>query len=245
MLISFIGYILPWGQISFWAATVITKFVRAVPFVGNKILQWLWGGFGVEEPTLKIFFTLHFLVPLIVIILIIVHFAALHFRGSTNPIVASSSLFKIKFSPQYLSKDLLNLGFIFIFCVYLKDVWFSRERENFIKANYFVTPRHIKPEWYFLFTYAILRSIPHKLGGVILIIVAILIFIRLSLIYNKYRSKAPILIFRVFGRFFILSWIGGQEPSDHILILGLIFTSTYFLRFILYLIRIFIINLLI
>jgi ubiquinol-cytochrome c reductase cytochrome b subunit len=230
ILTAFLGYVLPWGQISFWAATVITKFLRAIPVFGGIILIWVWRRFRVGNSTLKFFFSLHFLLPMILFLLILFHFIALHFKGSRSKLRFSNHHIKLKFFPFFLFKDFLNFAvIIFVFLIF--SLWITSEGENFIIANPSVTPAHIKPEWYFLFAYAILRSIPHKLSGVILIALSILIFYTLTFFYIKYNVKS-IIFLMFFGLCFcILSWVGYNEAVDLFVYLGLVFTFFYFFRF--------------
>jgi len=176
---AFIGYVLIWGQISFWAATVITNLLSAIPYLGQTLVQWIWGGFAVDNATLTRFFTFHFLLPFVIAGLSIVHLLFLHQTGSNNPIGTNSNTDKIPFHPYFSIKDLV--GFIVIFTLLiilvLTNPFLLGDVENFIPANPLVTPVHIQPEWYFLFAYAILRSIPNKLGGAAALVVSILILI--------------------------------------------------------------------
>lgn len=227
MITAFLGYVLPWGQISFWAATVITKFLRAIPMFGTQILIWVWRRFRVSNPTLKFFFSLHFLLPFILLLFIIFHFIRLHFKGSRSKTTTAFFLTKIKFTPFFLYKDFLNFVALFLFFLIFR-IWLTREGENFIQANFLVTPAHIKPEWYFLFAYAILRSIPHKLRGVIIIILAIVIFIFLVFIFKKHNSKNPVLFTVFFFRFVFLSWVGFNEAVDLFVFFGISFSIIYF-----------------
>jgi len=174
--VSFIGYVLPWGQISFWGATVITRLLSSVPYVGRMVVYWVWGGYSVDEPTLSRLFRLHFILPLFILMLIIVHLLNLHMKGSRNPLGLSlSDTRKIKFFPFFTYKDGIIFRHIFVIVggvIFFFPYVFS-EADNFFPANSIVTPAHIQPEWYFLFAYAILRSVPNKLGGVILMFLAI------------------------------------------------------------------------
>lgn len=180
---AFLGYVLPWGQISFWGATVITNLFRAVPYVGSSLVTWLWGGFAVDNPTLTRFFTFHFLIPFAVSALTIIHIFFLHQFGSNNPLGVSCSPDKVPFHWYYTIKDTLG------FCILIRSLLFIvffypqqlGEADNFIPANPIVTPPHIVPEWYFLFAYAILRSVPSKLGGVRALVGSILILIILTI----------------------------------------------------------------
>jgi ubiquinol-cytochrome c reductase cytochrome b subunit len=235
ILTAFIGYVLPWGQISFWAATVITKFLSAIPIWGNIILIWVWRSFSVGDSTLKFFFSLHYLFPIILFLIIIFHFIALHFKGSRSKISTRPNIGKTKFSPFFLFKDFLN--FIFIFFIFIVvNLWLTREGENFIIANPRVTPAHIKPEWYFLFAYAILRSIPHKFRGVLIIALSIIFLYFFSFLISKYTKKNFQLTLWFIVIFIALSWIGYNEAVDIFVIIGLILTFLYFLILIFYII---------
>jgi len=176
---AFIGYVLPWGQMSFWAATVITNLISAIPIWGNIIVTWLWGGFSVRAPTLIRFFSFHFILPFAIAAMAITHIIFLHSTGSSNPINIQIDKDKINFHPFFTRKDLMGtiITFIIFSIIVLITPYVSTDPENFIPANPIVTPIHIQPEWYFLFAYAILRSIPNKLGGVIALILRILILI--------------------------------------------------------------------
>jgi len=180
---AFLGYVLPWGQIRFWGATVITNLFRAVPYVGSSLVSWLWGGFAVDNPTLTRFFTFHFILPFIVTGLIIIHIFFLHLIGSNNPLGVSSHPDKVPFHWYFSIKD--TFGFCILLWALLFIVFFHPqvlgEADNFIPANPIVTPPHIVPEWYFLFAYAILRSVPSKLGGVSALVVSILILMILTI----------------------------------------------------------------
>jgi len=187
---AFLGYVLPWGQISFWGTTVITNLLSALPLIGTDVVIWLWGGFAVGQPTLTRFFALHFLMPFIVAALAIVHLVFLHAHGSSNPLGLNSNQEKIPFQPYFTFKDLGGFitAFSFLICLALFSPWILGDPENFLTANPLVTPVHIQPEWYFLFAYAILRSIPSKLGGVIALALSIIILLALSLWpSSKYR----------------------------------------------------------
>jgi len=190
IIIAFIGYVLPWGQISFWGATVITNLLTALPYVGKITTNWIWGGFSVSGATLTRFFRLHFLIPFILLIIIFFHLIFLHETGSSNPLGSNSYNDIISFHPFFTWKDIYGfmfLIFLFIF-INLYAPYFLIDPDNFIKANPMITPPHIQPEWYFLFAYAILRSIPNKLGGVIALFIRILIFLILKFIFKKSSS---------------------------------------------------------
>ncbi len=220
ILTAFLGYVLPWGQIRFWAATVITNIISAVPVFGVPIVQWIWGGFAVGEATLTRFYSFHFVFPFIVLALIFIHLLILHQTGSNNPLNISSSKNKIPFAHYFVYKDAFR--FLVIILSFLVVVLFYpiifNEPENFILANPLSTPAHIKPEWYFLWAYAILRAIPNKLGGVFAILIAIVVFLFFPL--KQHSRNIPLYkkIFYIWGAtLLILSWIGGcpvEWPYD-------------------------------
>lgn len=233
---AFIGYVLPWGQISFWGATVITNLVSAVPYIGDIIVKWLWGGFSVDNATLNRFYSFHFILPFIVLILVLIHLISLHETGSTNPIGLNRNFFKIPFNPYYSVKD--TLGFIAIIIILiiicLLKPYILSDPENFNKANSIITPIHIQPEWYFLFAYAILRSIPNKLGGVIALLISILILfiIPLNIKYkikgNKFYFINQIIYWSFISLFIVLTWIGARPVEDPFIIIGQISSILYF-----------------
>jgi ubiquinol-cytochrome c reductase cytochrome b subunit len=238
---GFIGYVLPWGQISFWGATVITNLLSAIPYIGETIVQWIWGGFAIDNATLNRFFTIHFTLPFIVLTLIIIHLIFLHQTGSNNPLGLNSNLDKIPFHPFFSVKDTLGvlvitLGLsttIILFPNLLRDV------ENFIPANPLVTPIHIQPEWYFLFAYAILRSIPNKLGGVIALVLSIIILLTLPISTNisvikQFYPSSKILIWTILNLVILLTWIGARPVEVPFILTGQIITTIYFSIFIIY-----------
>nr|YP_010555019.1 cytochrome b [Ooencyrtus plautus]UYP50999.1 cytochrome b [Ooencyrtus plautus] len=239
MMTAFLGYVLPWGQMSFWGATVITNLISAIPYMGNDIVLWLWGGFSINNATLNRFYSFHFILPFIVLVLVIIHLMFLHETGSSNPLGLSSNFFKIPFNPYYSIKDILGfivflLIFIFICC---SSPYMLSDPENYNKANPLVTPIHIQPEWYFLFAYAILRSIPNKLGGVIALLLSILILLTMSLNFN-YKMKSfkfyflnQILFWMFICNFIILTWIGARPVEDPYIIIGQFMSISYFLYF--------------
>ena len=232
---AFIGYLLPWGQIRFWGATVITNLFSAIPYAGKIIVEWLWGGFGVASPTLTRFFALHFILPLIIAALAIIHLIFLHTHGSQGPLGDQTALIKTPFHVHFSTKDLLGLlGLILLLNIVSTFFPLSlSDPENFIPANPLVTPTHIKPEWYFLWAYAILRSIPNKLGGVIAIFSALLLLYLLPMspsiqTSTKLRTKYFIII--ILSRtFLLLTWIGGNPVEAPFILIGQILTSIYFL----------------
>jgi len=177
IITAFLGYVLPWGQMSFWGATVITNLVSAIPYWGRIVVEWIWGGFSISNATLIRFFSLHFIVPFIILFIVLVHLIFLHKRGSSNSLVKFLRGDKLVFYPYFLIKDYLRIIIVCIFILILIIVYpyILSDRDNFIIANSFITPIHIQPEWYFLFAYAILRAIPNKLGGVIALFLSIFI----------------------------------------------------------------------
>lgn len=214
---AFLGYVLPWGQMSFWGATVITNLTSTLPYIGNIIVQWLWGGYSINNATLNRFYSIHFILPFIITIIVIIHLFFLHKTGSSNPLGINRNFNKIPFNIYFTLKDLLGfIIFIFIFtALILQYPYIFRDPDNFIPANPIITPTHIQPEWYFLFAYAILRSVPNKLGGVIALLISILILYFIPLIKFKIKSLTfyPInqLLFWLFiNNFIILTWLGTQ-----------------------------------
>lgn len=234
---AFLGYVLPWGQIRFWGATVITNLLSAIPYIGQALVEWLWGGFAVDNATLNRFFALHFLIPFAIAGASILHLLFLHQTGSNNPIGINSDSQKIPFHIYYTIKD--SVGFILLlFTLILISLYFPNilgDPENFLPANPLVTPTHIKPEWYFLWAYAILRSIPNKLGGVIAIFAAILILFILPLINyptikgNEFYPVSQLLFWVFISNALLLTWIGGCPVEYPYESLGQFFTSFYFI----------------
>ena len=233
---AFLGYVLPWGQMSFWGASVITNLFSAIPLVGPKIVDWLWGGFAVDNATLTRFFAFHFLVPFLIAGASLVHLLFLHQTGSNNPIGIRRNLDKIPFHPYFTFKDLT--GFLFLFlgllAISLLDPWALGDPENFIPANPLVTPVHIQPEWYFLFAYAILRSIPNKLGGVIALVLAVVILLILPhLPKPRFRGLAFYPLRKGFfwiqvNTVILLTWIGARPVEEPYVLFGQVLTLLYF-----------------
>nr|UUF67513.1 cytochrome b [Hierodula sp.] len=240
MATAFMGYVLPWGQMSFWGATVITNLLSAIPYLGIELVQWVWGGFAVDNTTLNRFFTFHFVLPFIVAAAVMIHLLFLHQTGSNNPLGLNSNIDKIPFHPYFTFKD--TFGFIILFMLLsilsLKEPYILGDPDNFIPANPLVTPVHIQPEWYFLFAYAILRSIPNKLGGVIALVMSIAILFLMPLTTTNSRGLQyyPINQFMFWSMVVIvilLTWIGARPVEDPYILTGQLLTILYFLYYIL------------
>jgi ubiquinol-cytochrome c reductase cytochrome b subunit len=239
IITAFIGYVLPWGQMSFWGATVITSLASAIPLVGDSIVTWLWGGFSVDNATLNRFFSLHYLLPFIIAGASIIHLAALHQYGSNNPLGTNSAVDKVGFYPYFYVKDLVGwVGFALFFSIF---IYFYPNvlghPDNYIPANPMSTPAHIVPEWYFLWVYAILRSIPNKLAGV-----AAIALVFVSLLALPFLNTSPIRSsnFRpIHKKFFwlivadtiLLSWIGQQPVEDPYILVGQCASVFFFIYF--------------
>ena len=239
MAAAFMGYVLPWGQISFWGATVITNLFSAIPYLGREIVNWIWGGFAVDNATLTRFFALHFLIPFVVAALVGVHLLFLHQTGSNNPLGLQLNADKIPFHPYFSTKDIFGFLIILLLLVLVALIfpWDLGDPENFIPANPLVTPVHIQPEWYFLFAYAILRSIPNKLGGVIALAGSVLILLIIPLFSKpKFRGLQFYPIRKIYFWFLVnivilLTWIGARPVEDPYILTGQILTVCYFLYF--------------
>nr|BDQ44219.1 cytochrome b [Polypheretima elongata] len=241
MATAFTGYVLPWGQMSFWGATVITNLFSAIPYIGKSLVEWIWGGFAVDNATLNRFFSFHFILPFIIIGATILHIMFLHQTGSNNPIGINSDSERIPFHSYYSIKD--TLGYVVaitgLSCMVLFEPNLFTDPENFLMSNPLVTPIHIKPEWYFLWMYAILRSIPNKLGGVLALFAAIVVmFIMPITTMSNKRSLSfyplnQFLFWILVTSWAILTWIGGSPVEDPYITIGQTFTSLYFMYFIL------------
>ncbi len=241
MATAFMGYVLPWGQMSYWGATVITNLFSAIPFIGEDIVTWLWGGFSVDNPTLNRFFSLHYLLPFIILALVILHIVALHQHGSNNPkgIDVTPGKDTIPFHPYYTVKDFFGFGIyflIFAFFIFYEPNYLGHP-DNYIPANPMVTPAHIVPEWYFLPFYAILRAVPSKLGGVILMFsaIAVLFFLpwldRSPVRSSSYRPWNRIAFFFFVIDCLALGYLGGQPAEEPYISISRIAASYYFFHF--------------
>nr|YP_010036048.1 cytochrome b [Hyalomma asiaticum]QQQ89479.1 cytochrome b [Hyalomma asiaticum]UNO54338.1 cytochrome b [Hyalomma asiaticum]UNO54351.1 cytochrome b [Hyalomma asiaticum]WKW91685.1 cytochrome b [Hyalomma asiaticum] len=238
---AFLGYILPWGQMSFWGATVITNLISAIPYIGSTMTFWIWGGFSVDNNTLMRFFTLHFLFPFILTLMAIIHIMLIHEKGSSNPFGLSLNIDKISFHPYFMIKDLLGIFMIMLPFMYISIIYpYSlMDAENFNMANPMITPPHIQPEWYFLFAYAILRSIPNKLGGVIALLMSIVIIISFSFtMKNKlssfyFNNFKKILFWTLINCFLMLTYLGAMPIEYPFDLMSKISTIFYFFMFIL------------
>nr|YP_010004130.1 cytochrome b [Prioneris clemanthe]QNR01236.1 cytochrome b [Prioneris clemanthe] len=236
MMTAFMGYVLPWGQMSFWGATVITNLLSAIPYLGTSLLNWIWGGFAVDNATLTRFYTFHFLMPFIILAMTMIHLLFLHQTGSNNPLGINSNLDKIPFHPYFTFKDLI--GFIIIIFILIMltliNPYMLGDPDNFIPANPLVTPIHIQPEWYFLFAYAILRSIPNKLGGVIALLMSILILAILPFTFNKkiqgiqFYPINQIIFWSMISTIILLTWIGARPVETPYIFTGQFLTVIYF-----------------
>nr|ADM64759.1 cytochrome b [Aotus azarai infulatus]QXI73076.1 cytochrome b [Aotus azarai infulatus]QXI73077.1 cytochrome b [Aotus azarai infulatus] len=236
MATAFMGYVLPWGQMSFWGATVITNLLSAIPYIGSDLVQWIWGGFSVDKATLTRFFTFHFILPFIIAALATIHLLFLHETGSSNPSGMMSDPDKVTFHPYYTAKDILGLIFLLLslmsLTLFMPDL--LTDPDNYTLANPLNTPPHIKPEWYFLFAYAILRSIPNKLGGVLALVLSILILMVIPVLHFSkqqsmmFRPITQILFWALVADLLTLTWIGGQPVEYPFVTIGQTASIMYF-----------------
>nr|Q35533.2 RecName: Full=Cytochrome b; AltName: Full=Complex III subunit 3; AltName: Full=Complex III subunit III; AltName: Full=Cytochrome b-c1 complex subunit 3; AltName: Full=Ubiquinol-cytochrome-c reductase complex cytochrome b subunit [Planigale maculata sinualis]AAB91487.1 cytochrome b [Planigale maculata sinualis] len=237
MATAFVGYVLPWGQMSFWGATVITNLLSAIPYIGTTLAEWIWGSFAVDKATLTQFFAFHFILPFIITALVIVHLLFLHETGSNNPSGINPDSDKIPFHPYYTIKD--ALGLMFLLLTLLTLALFSPDSlgdpDNFSPANPLNTSPHIKPEWYFLFAYAILQSIPSQLGGVLALLASILIPLIIPFLHTAnqrsmmFRPISQTLLWILTANLITLTWIGGQPVEQPFIIIGQLASILYFM----------------
>nr|YP_138317.1 cytochrome b [Microhyla heymonsi]AAT07911.1 cytochrome b [Microhyla heymonsi] len=240
MATAFVGYVLPWGQMSFWGATVITNLLSAAPYIGGDLVQWIWGGFSVDNATLTRFFTFHFILPFIIAGASMIHLLFLHQTGSSNPTGLNPNPDKVPFHAYYSFKDIF--GFAIMIAALASLSTFTPnilgDPDNFTPANPLVTPPHIKPEWYFLFAYAILRSIPNKLGGVLALLLSILVLFILPIVHTSklrslmFRPTTKIFFWSLVANTFTLTWIGGQPVEDPYIMIGQVASVIYFFIFV-------------
>lgn len=237
IFISFLGYVLPWGQISYWGVAVITNLLSVFPVLGSSLVEWIWGGFSVDSPTLVRFYSFHFVLPFITFFIVFIHLLLLHQKGSGNPLSLHSNLDKVSFFPYYVIKDLLFYFFIliFFFCLVFYFPYVLSDPVNMIPANFMQTPIHIQPEWYFLPYYSILRSLPSKVRGVICLFISVLIFMFLVSFSFNFSSSFDFyrkFLFWIFlFSFFSLMKLGSLPASYPFVELGKLWSFLYFFFF--------------
>lgn len=239
MATAFLGYTLPWGGMSYWGSVVITNLISAIPYVGQDIVEWIWGGFSVSGATLNRFYSFHYTLPFVIAALVVVHLIALHEHGSNNPVGVMGNGDKVPFHPYYSTKDFLGFG---IFLIFMASIVFYAPNllghpDNYVPANPLVTPAHIQPEWYFLFAYAILRSIPDKLLGVLALFGSIVVLLSLPYVHQcnirsgQWRPIARVIFWFFVGNFFLLTYIGAMPVEDPWVTVGQLSSIFYFAYF--------------
>nr|QNV12172.1 cytochrome b [Ammophila sabulosa] len=242
MATAFVGYVLPWGQMSFWGATVITNLMSAIPYLGKMIVFWLWGGFSIDNATLNRFFSIHFILPLIISIFVLIHLLFLHEKLSNNPLGLKNTSM-ISFHPIFTYKDLIGMSIfmMILMMICLQNPYMLSDPDNYSPANMMITPKHIQPEWYFLFAYAILRSIPSKLGGVVALLMSILIIMIMpffspnyKFMSSKFYPTSQLLFWMFINSFIMLTWAGAQMIEYPYVMISQIYTIMYFSFFFLY-----------
>nr|YP_002317256.1 cytochrome b [Symphylella sp. YG-2006]ABQ01742.1 cytochrome b [Symphylella sp. YG-2006] len=242
MATAFLGYVLPWGQMSFWGASVITNLMSAIPYAGDTLVKWLWGGYSVDAPTLSRFFGLHFILPLTLIFMTVLHIVLIHEKGANNTLgLATSPLTKTTFHPFFTFKDIPPIIIALYTLILMSSFkpYLFMDPDNFSEANPMTTPAHIQPEWYFLFAYAILRSIPNKLGGVIAMLLSIMILLTMPHLYkpkmssNKFYPLNKMLFWYFIITFLLLTWGGAQLVEQPMILTSQVTSVLYFLFFIL------------
>nr|AXI98790.1 cytochrome b [Pseudoniphargus sp. 2-Portugal] len=242
MAAAFLGYVLPVNQMSYWGASVITNLFSEVPYIGPNLVHLIWGGVSVDNPTIMRFFTFHFLIPFIILMMVIIHITLLHQTGSSNPMGLNMNSEKIMFHPYFSFKDIVGMIMVIMLFFYLClfHPLLLGDDENFTPANTAVTPHHIQPEWYFLFAYAILRSIPNKLGGVIALLLAVLILYITPFTHTaKFKSFMfypgnKMMFWSWVSTTILLTWIGMCPVEDPYILTGQILTILYFSYFLVY-----------
>nr|YP_010882152.1 cytochrome b [Lopaphus sphalerus]WID87066.1 cytochrome b [Lopaphus sphalerus] len=239
MMTAFMGYVLPWGQMSFWGATVITNLLSAMPYMGTELVQWMWGGFAVDNATLNRFFSIHFMMPFILTAMVLIHLMLLHQTGSNNPMGMKSNIDKIPFHPYFTLKDIMSFTIMMMMLtmLILMEPYLLSDPDNFTPANPLVTPTHIQPEWYFLFAYAILRSVPNKLGGVLALMMSIMILLIMPIYKsnfqgNKFYPINQMTFWLMVINMMLLTMMGAKPVEEPYIMMSQIMTFMYFMYFI-------------